>query len=77
MDIERDVPAPVLFKERGPKYPFAKMEVGDSFVVNGPRDGRVSSSAYQFARRIKRKTGQVIKFTVRTEGNTTRCWRIE
>ena len=71
-EIEKDVPIPPRIT-RMPKYPFRKMEVGDSFVL--PKDDvkNARSSAYQLHLRTGRKF--VIRLN-RTNGEY-RCWRIE
>jgi hypothetical protein len=64
--VEKDVPLPV-------KFPFAGMQVGDSFAV--PPDVKrpaVTVAAMRFGRR------HGVKFTVRQVADKTyRCWRIE
>jgi len=49
------------------KYPFSKMEVGDSFFVK-TKSGK---SAYMYSKR------HGMRFTVRKEGDGFRIWRIE
>jgi hypothetical protein len=66
MKIEKNVPLPVM-------YPFAKMEVGDSFAVPSSIRRETVSVA---ANRYGVKHG--MKFTVRLMPNRSyRCWRIE
>jgi hypothetical protein len=66
MKIEKNVPLPVI-------YPFAKMEVGDSFAVPSSIRRETVSVA---ANRYGAKHG--MKFTVRLMPNRSyRCWRIE
>lgn len=52
-------------------YPFAQMEVGDSFFV--PEDEAMSlpSSASRFGTRCG------VRFTIQVWGSGYRCWRIE
>lgn len=58
-------------------YPFAQMEVNDSFFVPSGEDGvrnterRVSASAAQYGRRTS------TKFTTRREEDGVRVWRVE
>jgi hypothetical protein len=65
MKIEKNVPLPVT-------YPFAKMDVGDSFAV--PPDVHrttVSIAALRYGRKHD------MKFSTRkTPDGTIRCWRI-
>lgn len=64
--IEKNVPLPQ-------RYPFAQMEIGDSFAVpEGINRTRVSVAA----KRHGDKHGQ--KFTVRIMPDRSfRCWRVE
>jgi len=66
MKIDKQFPIPV-------KFPFAGMQVGDSFAV--PPDVKrpaVTVAAMRFGRR------HGMKFTVRQVADKTfRCWRIE
>jgi len=70
-EINKNVPIPP--PSRGPgassKYPFAKMEVGDSFLAD-VSPSKVSSSARAWA---KRKGG---RFVTRIEGDHVRVWRV-
>lgn len=64
--IEKNVPLPQ-------RYPFAQMEVGDSFAVpEGISRTRVSIAAMRYGRDHK------MKFTVRQmPDRSLRCWRLE
>lgn len=53
------------------KYPFGKMEVGDSFALPSKESNRVSMSATQYFKR------HGARFTVRkVDSETHRCWRV-
>jgi hypothetical protein len=66
MKVEKNVPLPVT-------YPFAKMDVGDSFAI--PPDSRRETVAVA-ALRYGRKHG--MKFVVRLMPDRSyRCWRLE
>jgi hypothetical protein len=77
VDIEKNVPLPIRVKPS--KYPWAEMQVGDSFLFL-PQDGestrdtqlRACNAASQWGRR------HTTRFTVRTlkDGNV-RVWRVE
>jgi len=72
--IEKGIPVPPKKQSkkkqvRHEKYPFSKMEIGDSFLSKEPQ-ARVNSSAYVFGK----KTG--MKFKIRSVGKGCRCWRI-
>jgi hypothetical protein len=67
-EIEKNVPFPTDRLT----YPFADMDVGDSFLVGKGKRSSVSSNGALFA---KKHPG--VKFAVRkVEGGDYRCWRI-
>lgn len=67
-----------LGRGRPAKYPFAEMEIGDSVLVEGGRDGGTfGSSAYVAAQQYGRRVGR--KFAGRKEPGETgkvRIWRV-
>jgi len=82
-EVRRNSPPPPV---REPKYPFAKMEVGDSFAIKKTKmeakrrkqeDGklsppRVAAAAYQYGRKHN------MKFQYRIlEDESVRVWRVE
>jgi hypothetical protein len=71
IEIEKNVPVPSHAGVGArPKYPFAKMDVGDSFFV--PKfTARALSNASQWH---ANKTGK--KFTCANEEGGARCWRV-
>lgn len=71
--IEKGVPIPV--RQRGTKFPFDKMKIGDSFTIpykTKNTSAAIHSSARKFCIKHKLKW----KFTARTEGKKVRIWRI-
>lgn len=55
------------------KYPFAEMDVNDSFVVTDIKERQVvRAAAYEFAKRHGKKF-----ITRSVENDQTRVWRIE
>jgi hypothetical protein len=74
-EIEKDIPVPPARNKV--TYPFADMEVGDSFFVPCDPDGvlkterRVSAAAAQYRRRMS------VKFVTRREETGVRVWRAE
>lgn len=68
-EIEKDCPIPPR-TGTVTKYPFAGMEVGDSFYIP-PEISRntISSNAYSWGRRNN------MTFSIRKEGEGLRCWR--
>lgn len=81
---QEKIPAPTSGRGRAGIYPFADMQVGDSF--DAPRDmgfnaksgqdkrGRsVAASAYRWAK----KHNPAAKFTISVvDENIVRCWRV-
>ncbi len=72
-EIEKGIEIP------GSKYPFMKMEVGDSFFVESKLNelaknrNVLSAACYVFGQKTKSKS----KFTVRKVEGGLRCWRIK
>lgn len=82
--IDKDVPLPpkrVDLKPRTAKYPFAQMEVGDSFSVplTGERrnNGYVSATRLTSAAASHKKRNPGWNFAIRTlpEDSVVRIWR--
>ncbi len=75
IEIDKDVPiTKVVRTSMGSKYPFAHMEVGDSFAVVGdPR--KTAANLRNLAGRFAKDNGT--KFTVRLTAEGARCWRLE
>lgn len=77
-EIEKGIAPPAIHARA--KYPFAVMEIGDSFFVPATEEehkklaASVRMSASQFARRNRKATGK--KFTTRSVTGGVRCWRI-
>lgn len=65
--IEKGIPAPA---KRG-KYPFAEMEVGDSFLVPGAATSAEISSAVSY-----RKNRYQEQYICRSVDGGLRVWRI-
>lgn len=55
------------------KYPFAEMDVGDSFLV--PQDEKIASVRSAAVMYAARKSGSV-KFSIKKHLGGYRCWRI-
>lgn len=69
--IEKGIPAPRYSKGRGLKYPFDKMEVGDSFLATGSKPHVVSSCASNFGKKNSKK------FVTRIVDGGVRVWRAQ
>lgn len=66
--IESNVPAPAVLPKS--KYPFSRMEVGDSFFIP---DDKIRDRVYAAANSYGKARGQ--KYIVRKYGDGYRCWR--
>lgn len=75
--IDKNIPIPPadrrgLATSRTTKYPFRKMQIGESFLFpKGTKVSNARSAAQQTARRSN------MKFSVRQIEEGIRCWRIE
>ena len=69
--IEKNIP--IAQKRRGPKYPFAQMENGDSFLVplNGREAKSVASGLHSQAR------AHNVRISTRTGADHVRVWKID
>ena len=65
-EIEKDQP----IKRSNGKYPFADMDIGDSFAV-GPHELRTVRTYASV-----HNSGGKMRFSVRWTGHEYRCWRI-
>lgn len=65
--IEKNVGLPAGARA---SYPFAQMEVGDSFMAPNVPPKTLYQSAFSHSRRHGKK------FVVRAEGAGARCWRV-
>lgn len=71
--IEHDIPMPEATRnQRTTKYPFSKMNVGDSFTAAVKAESLVAS-----ARAWAKRQNNGFKFSVRPEGSGARLWRVE
>ena len=59
----------ILIPKKPNKYPFDKMEIGDSFFVDEKR-----INLYQHARKYKNENKK-FAFTIKEEGTGVRIWR--
>ncbi len=76
VQIEKNVPLPGSGAGRPSKYPFADMEVGDSFLVaEGPSSGHLGYNARNAAKNFGVRHG--MKFSVKQTEGGVRIWRIE
>ena len=73
-EIEKGIPLAKVASPSSPrasKYPWADMEVGDSFLVPGTSVSRLSPSVCSASRRVG------FKFKTRTVEGGVRVWRVE
>ena len=78
--IEHDIPVPKKSAFKPEKYPFSKMNIGDSFMfdlVNKKTHQQVISCAIRYRKMTLRTTGEKIEFKIRTlpDRVTARIWR--
>jgi len=78
--IDKNIPIPRSAREGyGIKYPFAKMEIGDSFEHEAKNRKEIINirgrifAAYSYYNKTATKK---IKITTRLKDNNVRCWRI-
>jgi hypothetical protein len=67
--IEKGIPPPIG-KKNG-KYPYDKMDVGDSFYIEGAKITTISASIYHQNKKNKNK------FASKTVDSGVRVWRIQ
>jgi hypothetical protein len=72
--IEKDIP---LKEPKKSDYPFQKMEVGDSFLIEAEKSEFKKHRAALFTAiyRLNTKAGDQIKITTRTVEDGLRVWR--
>lgn len=74
--IEKNIPVPAA-RSRVTKYPFDKMDVGDSFLIvkqDGEEHEKIRMKAVGAACGYAKTKGW--KFRTRKEGENLRVWRI-
>ena len=74
--IEKNVPLPARQNARPARYPFADMEVGDSFLVPGKGSTKDQSHISAYAIMVAKRLGGGRKFATRQVGADLRVWRI-
>jgi len=73
-EIDKNVPMPLIYRFEEEKYPFEKMEIGDSFFASF--EGRDSRRLQQYISK-KSKEFNLKKFVTRTCNGGIRCWRVK
>lgn len=77
--IEKGIKIPAFRRQQARiSYPFADMEVGNSFMVPAatPADvKRVQHAVYQQSVRFRKQFSDEYKFTCRRVDGGVRCWR--
>jgi len=68
--IEKNIPAPGPAPQSIRKYPFDKMQIGDSFFVPGGNQNSIATSATNQLNRYGRR------YTTRKMDGGVRVWRI-
>ena len=68
--VEKNVPYPLPLLDKR-RYPFARMQLGDSFAVSKEYASKVRQAAWKAGEKYN------TKFSVRKEGFGFRVWRIK
>lgn len=76
--IEKHIPVPTKTLDTRTKYPFAMMDVGDSFFVERPE----GTDLKQLINRMRLNSGNAArrlnyKFVIAVDGDGVRVWRSE
>ena len=69
-EIQKGIAVPEI--ESGPKYPFSKMEIGDSFAIHSRNVAKVKGGAYAYT-----KKNPSVKFSILPHDKAYRCWRVK
>lgn len=77
--IEKGLPIPDTMTQRATKYPFAKMEVGDSFFIPLTTQPKASarSSLYMSIRAFNKANNKDFEVITRIIDNGMRVWRFK
>lgn len=70
--LTSEVPVPKRRRATGGRYPFATMDVGQSFFAAGVK----AESLLSCARRYAKASEPEARYTARAEGTGSRCWRV-
>lgn len=73
--LEQGVEIPPIRYAKQPLYPYAQMQVGDSFALPADADGKVERSLRASSYRHGRLKGG--KFVVRVVEDKVRVWKVE
>jgi hypothetical protein len=71
MKIDRGIPLPPSRRGRGSSWPFAELQVTDSFLVTGQPQTQVAARMKYWSERLSRR------FATRKVDGGIRVWRIE
>lgn len=76
LPVDKNIPIPESYKTRPDKFPFAQLQIGDSFFIeNVSKRFSIYANLRHFNER-NQKSNQ-IRVVQRREGNGVRIWRIE
>lgn len=74
--IEKNVPIPMKGgKAKWELYPLDKMEVGDSFYIEGERASAISASLQSYKNNQIMKYQNKVAFVCRSDAKGVRVWR--
>lgn len=75
--LDKNIPIPVASKKTGPrKYPFAEMEIGDSFFIEATSIQQIARKRSTLCVSAKRM-GDNYKITIKRVIGGIRCWRVQ
>ena len=72
--IDKNVPMPPAKRKRNDRFPFADMQIGDSFAFEGSSTGAIAQAVYVAAKAHFGATGYV---SIRQMGKESRVWRVK
>jgi len=79
--VERDIPVPKKLHDGGSgrkaKYPWERLAIGESFLVEGGKRASVRSNAANWERKLSIARGAEVRFTVMPVEGGVRVWRVE
>ena len=74
--IEKDIPIPLRSRQSHTYYPFAEMQIGDSFSIPTERDAPVRSAACWWTARHPGKAKFTIRKVMENGNKIIRVWRV-
>ncbi|MCC3246711.1 hypothetical protein LG047_15530 [Methylocystis sp. WRRC1] len=76
IEIEDNVPVPVVSRRSGVEYPFGQLAVGQSFFVADVKRGTLASRAHAFGKHQTPKWKFKVAPAEKDGASGMRCWRV-